>query len=76
MHVVFSPSCHWTCLGDHGVIGPKGETGIDGAPGVDGREGAPGINGTDGQRGKHLAHQNTPFTKINSVNDSISCPPS
>ena len=40
MHVVFTPSFHWTSLGDVGDPG---------------RDGAPGINGTDGnpgQRGK------------------------
>ena len=43
MHVVFTPSFHWTSLGDVGDIG---------------RDGAPGINGTDGnpgQKGKQLA---------------------
>ncbi len=57
----------------------KGAPGIDGSPGADGRDGAPGINGTDGdpgQRGKQLAHHNTPFTKINSVKDSTLCQPS
>ena len=35
MHIVLSPSFHWTCLGDPGKNGTNGEPG---APGEKGRQ--------------------------------------
>ena len=54
MHVVLSPSFHWTCLGDPGKDGTDGVPGVDGTdgvPGDNGTDGVPGVNGTDGVPG-------------------------
>ena len=44
MHVVLSPSFHWTCLG------APGEDGTDGVPGVNGTDGDPGVPGSKGRQ--------------------------
>ncbi len=48
MHVVFSPSFHWTSLGE------PCEDGTDGVPGVNGTDGVPGV---PGPKGRQFAHQ-------------------
>ena len=57
MHVVLSPSFHWTCLGNPGINGTNGEPGVNGTDGDPGVPGVDGMNGVPGPKGRQFAHQ-------------------